>query len=345
MPLYDLVRDLPLEIDGSRVRGRDASRSRPSSRARRHVVMRGGGARGPRRGRHLRPGRARPGPLPAARRCTGSWTLDSLSKHLDELELFPAGEPGQHAYRDYRRWAFESVGARPRAAAGRPLARRGARTRGAAADVRLVDPRHLARRLARALPRAALQARPDAGVDGRAGRDARGARQRRRRRPEGPVPRHGRRQPGRPGALPARRRRLPGRVDRGPGADAGDRRRARAAPRPHHVGRADPLVGRRRGAAVRARGASTASRRASARSRGCSSSTTAAPRHGIALYGGGQFELGVGRGQIQLLAALFHPDGSNDVAPGGYNAPEPLPGLGRARSTRARQPLGFRRAE
>ena len=45
--------------------------------------------------------------------------------------------------------------------------------------------------------------------------------------------------------------------------------------------------------------------------------------HGIALYGGGQFELGVGRGQIQLLAALFHPDGSNDVAPGGYNAPEP----------------------
>ena len=36
---------------------------------------------------------------------------------------------------------------------------------------------------------------------------------------------------------------------------------------------------------------------------------------GIALYGGGQFELGVGRGQIQLLAGLFHPDGSNDVAP------------------------------
>ena len=29
--------------------------------------------------------------------------------------------------------------------------------------------------------------------------------------------------------------------------------------------------------------------------------------HGIALYGGGQFELGVGRGQIQLLASLFHP--------------------------------------
>ncbi|MGH3002825.1 MAG: hypothetical protein ACRDM1_09245 [Gaiellaceae bacterium] len=46
----------------------------------------------------------------------------------------------------------------------------------------------------------------------------------------------------------------------------------------------------------------------------------------IALYGGGQFELGPGRGQIQLLASLFHPDGPNDVAPGGYNG-APAPGL------------------
>jgi hypothetical protein len=48
---------------------------------------------------------------------------------------------------------------------------------------------------------------------------------------------------------------------------------------------------------------------------------------GITLYGGGQFELGVGRGQIQLLAALFHPHTPNDVAPGGYNAPSPQAGL------------------
>jgi hypothetical protein len=37
-------------------------------------------------------------------------------------------------------------------------------------------------------------------------------------------------------------------------------------------------------------------------------------------YGGGQFELGPGRGQIQYLASLFHPDAANDVAPGGFNA-------------------------
>jgi hypothetical protein len=48
---------------------------------------------------------------------------------------------------------------------------------------------------------------------------------------------------------------------------------------------------------------------------------------GIGAYGGGQFELGPGRGHIQYLASLFHPDTPNDVAPGGYNAPDVPPGL------------------
>lgn len=48
---------------------------------------------------------------------------------------------------------------------------------------------------------------------------------------------------------------------------------------------------------------------------------------GIGMYGGGQFELGPGRGQIQYLASLFHPDGPNDTAPGGFNDPDPPPGL------------------
>jgi hypothetical protein len=65
-------------------------------------------------------------------------------------------------------------------------------------------------------------------------------------------------------------------------------------------------------------------------------------RDGIALYGGGQFELGPGRGQIQYLASLFHPETGNDVAPGGYNAVELAPGL--ARSPLAPHPAetGFR---
>jgi L-alanine-DL-glutamate epimerase-like enolase superfamily enzyme len=48
---------------------------------------------------------------------------------------------------------------------------------------------------------------------------------------------------------------------------------------------------------------------------------------GIVCYGGGQFELGPGRGQIQALASLFYPNAPNDVAPKEYNAPEPVAGL------------------
>ncbi|HKT82398.1 MAG TPA: hypothetical protein VJQ84_01030, partial [Solirubrobacterales bacterium] len=49
--------------------------------------------------------------------------------------------------------------------------------------------------------------------------------------------------------------------------------------------------------------------------------------HGIGAYGGGQWELGVGREQIQVLASLFHPDTPNDTAPRGYNEAEPPEGL------------------
>lgn len=42
----------------------------------------------------------------------------------------------------------------------------------------------------------------------------------------------------------------------------------------------------------------------------------------IDMYGGGQCELCVGRGHIQLLASLFYPDSPNDVAPRSYNEPD-----------------------
>ena len=62
---------------------------------------------------------------------------------------------------------------------------------------------------------------------------------------------------------------------------------------------------------------------------------------GISLYGGGQFELGPGRGQIQLLASLFHADAPNDVAPGGFNASQPQAGLPESPLVLEPQP-GFR---
>ncbi len=48
---------------------------------------------------------------------------------------------------------------------------------------------------------------------------------------------------------------------------------------------------------------------------------------GIGAYGGGQSELSVGRGHIQYLAAIFHPETANDTAPGQFNSPKVPEGL------------------
>jgi hypothetical protein len=64
--------------------------------------------------------------------------------------------------------------------------------------------------------------------------------------------------------------------------------------------------------------------------------------NGIAMYGGGMGETGVGREQIQLLASLFHPDGPNDVAPAPFNLPEPPAGLPSSPLDPGTPPPGFR---
>jgi L-alanine-DL-glutamate epimerase-like enolase superfamily enzyme len=64
--------------------------------------------------------------------------------------------------------------------------------------------------------------------------------------------------------------------------------------------------------------------------------------HGIGGYGGGQFELGPGRGHIQYLASVFHPDTPNDVAPTGYNAAELEPGLPSSPLAPRPSTIGFR---
>jgi hypothetical protein len=65
---------------------------------------------------------------------------------------------------------------------------------------------------------------------------------------------------------------------------------------------------------------------------------------GLIMYGGGMGELDVGRGQIQLLASLFHPDGPNDTAPSGYNVDTPAADLPRSPLPADPAPTGFRRA-
>ena len=66
---------------------------------------------------------------------------------------------------------------------------------------------------------------------------------------------------------------------------------------------------------------------------------------GIGAYGGGQWEIGPGRGQIQYLASLFHPDTPNDTAPSGYNDPAVPDGMPSSPMDPAPSATGFRWAE
>jgi hypothetical protein len=68
---------------------------------------------------------------------------------------------------------------------------------------------------------------------------------------------------------------------------------------------------------------------------------------GMAVYGGGQWELGPGRGQIQHLASLFHPATPNDVAPAAYNLHrlDPPPGLPTSPLAPEPSHIGFRWGE
>ncbi len=68
-------------------------------------------------------------------------------------------------------------------------------------------------------------------------------------------------------------------------------------------------------------------------------------QRGIAVYGGGQGEQSVGRGQIQYLASLFHPDTPNDVAPSGYNDPAVPSGMATSPMDPVPSRTGFRWAE
>jgi L-alanine-DL-glutamate epimerase-like enolase superfamily enzyme len=64
--------------------------------------------------------------------------------------------------------------------------------------------------------------------------------------------------------------------------------------------------------------------------------------HGISAYGGGQFELGPGRGQAQYLASIFHPDTPNDIAPVGFNQNDPPAGLAASPLGPLNDEIGFR---
>jgi L-alanine-DL-glutamate epimerase-like enolase superfamily enzyme len=273
----------------------------------------------------------------------GEWTLASLSARLDSLELFPGGDPDQQAYGDYRRWAFESaaldLGLRQ---AGRSLA-----------DVLGREPRPVrfvsSTRAASLDPwlelypelRFKLDPTPDWTDEFTAALAARGV--------VDVVDLKGQ---------------YHGTVVDQPPDGALYRRVAEAFPEawiedPNLTPETDEVLGPHR---------DRITWDAPIHSWADVEALPFAPRclnvkpsrfgtlerllefyerceeRAIALYGGGQFELGVGRGQIQYLASLFSADGPNDVAPGGYNDSAPRPGLETSPLEPRPEPIGFRRS-
>jgi L-alanine-DL-glutamate epimerase-like enolase superfamily enzyme len=112
MALYDSLADLPLRIDSYALEGRRRTISAEFERLTTIVHLQGDGEEGLGEDVTYGPDQQRAqqeiGPvLPLA----GSWTIDSFSRHLEGLDLFHGGDPGMPAFRDYRRWAFESAAA------------------------------------------------------------------------------------------------------------------------------------------------------------------------------------------------------------------------------------------
>ena len=109
MSLYDPVRELPLVVESYALDGREHVVSPEFTRKTTTIRLAGAGEEGlgedvTYAGEEQDAQQARGPVLPLA----GAWTLDSFSRHLDEQPLFER-EPEQHAFVDYRRWAFESA--------------------------------------------------------------------------------------------------------------------------------------------------------------------------------------------------------------------------------------------
>ena len=332
MSLYDAVRELPLAVDGYDLEAHGYAVSPTFTRKTTVIKLRGAGEEG--LGEDVTYGAAEQEAQQArgpALPLTGEWTLEGFSRHLETLPLFD-GEPEMHAFLDYRRWAFESAALDlALRQAGRSLGEavgREPRPVTFVASGGLGDPPNTARLHAflERYPglRFKLDARPDWSDEVFA-----------ELRELGCVD-----------SIDLKGQYTGTVVDNPPDADL-YRRVIEAFPDAwiedpaltdetvpllephadrvtwdaiiHSVADIDALRWPPRTVNVKPSRFGTVER--------LFATYEHCEERGIGAYGGGQWELSVGRGHIQLLAALFHADTPNDVAPGGYNAPEPPPGL------------------
>ena len=350
MSTYERVADLPLEIEGYSLEGLSKSVSSGFERLTTVIRLQGAGEEGVGEDvtyeADLQTAQQEHGPaLPLA----GSWTFESFSRHLAETDTFPAGPPDREVYCNYRRWAFESAALDlALRQTGRSLAAavgREPRPITFVVSSRMGEPPTLApvtRRLARYPDlRFKLDATPDwddaliAGLVESGAVDSidfKGAYK---------------------GTVvdvetdPAFYRRIaetfPDAWLEDPDLESEEARSALAAHNDRITWDApihsiDDILAQ----LVMPRTVNLKPSRFGSLS-ALFDAYDFCEQRGMGAYGGGQYELGPGRGQIQYLAALFHPDAPNDIAPAGYDALDPEPGLPRSPLEPELEPTGFRR--
>ncbi|MBA2359910.1 MAG: hypothetical protein H0V79_03055 [Actinobacteria bacterium] len=346
MSTYALVSDLRLVIEGYELARLERAVSSDFTRVTTHVRLRGGGEEGI--GEDVTYGDDEHDRLQASERhpLEGEWTLASLSAHLDALELFPE-PPGMSAFQDYRRWAFESAALDlALSQAGKSLAEVVGRD---ARPVRFVVSMRLGERSSLEPLRQILDAFPDTRfkldpvvdwtpglVEQLAGLGVVDVLDLKGQYKDTPVD-----NPADPRlyrlvaeAFPAAWIEDPGLTDETDPVLEPHRDRITWDAPIHSVADVEALPFPPKTLNIKPSRFGSVERLFETYDY-CSD-------RGIALYGGGQFELGVGRGHIQYLASLFHPDTSNDVAPAGYNFPPPDPGLPTSPLEPAAAPAGFR---
>jgi hypothetical protein len=322
MPLWDSVAGLPVSVDGYRLERRELQTVSGWTRVTTTVVLAGDGAAG--QGEDVTYPAADHDHVPADLPLAGRWSLGELSRRLDELELW-RGDPEDHGSQDHRRWAFESAALdlalrQAGVSLGEVLEREERPVRFVVSTRSAVEP------WLEVSP--AMEFKLDAEDDWDRGLMERLAALDRVRVVDlkayyrgtsvGLAPD--------PDLYRALTEALPGIVIEDPWLEDGCREALAGAEDRlsfdapiHSLADLDALPLEPRWLNIKPSRFGTV--------RGLLETIEACERRGIAMYGGGQYELGPGRLQIQRLASVFYADGPNDVAPSVYNEGGPRPGL------------------
>jgi hypothetical protein len=318
MSLWDEVAELTVKVDGYALQRRESSTPSGWTRVTTTVVLEGDGATG--EGEDVVYTAEDHEHVPEDLMLAGTWSFEDVSRHLDELELW-GGDPDNHAGQDYRRWAFESAAldlalCQNELGLGEALGR-------AERPVRFVVS-------TRAAPERWLEFAP--GLEFKLDAETEWDRSLLR----------GLRELGRVRVVDLKAYYRGTSVDLAPDPElyravveelpdaiiedawledglrealAGAEDRLSFDAPVHSLADLDGLPLEPKWLNIKPSRFGTV--------RELLETIEACEERGIQLYGGGQYELGPGRLQIQRLASIFYPDGPNDVAPGAYNEGEP----------------------